>query len=135
MMTSFITIRAAEKAGEVKIFQNDGKGAGYRVVCDGISAYDALTAVAKFRRYELNFDEAAAKACRSVILTGVFGPWGKIEAEGIIVEFVNGDANLPYGHFLEIVKSGRRKPRINIIVVNHGGHGELDTTLSGLGHH
>lgn len=92
----------------------DGMPGHFRLVCHDVPAYDALTAIAKRRGYELSFDQTAEEACRRVTLNGVYcQPWMGLEGaniEAIIVESISTDAGLPPGQLLRFIRTGKKGP-------------------------
>jgi hypothetical protein len=121
----------ASKAG-MHFSPGDGQPGHFRLQCHDVSAYDALTAIAKRSGYQLSFDPAGEAICRHAPLTGIYNqPWMGLpgaNVESVIVESISANAGLPSSKILRFIRVDKKKGPARVAVVertNINEHGDL----------
>jgi hypothetical protein len=101
---------------EVNISPDGTDPARFFLVCHDVPAYDVLVAIAKYRKYEIRFDQQAEAICRKVKVGGLFHqPWdeGGTDIEqvaGMVVTVAYDSAGLPPGDRLQFVEPTKSDP-------------------------
>jgi hypothetical protein len=109
---------------QVNISPDGTDPAKFFLACHDVPAYDVFVAIAKYRKYEIRFDQRAEAICRKTKVGGLFHqPWegGGTDIEQVaqmIVTVATDRASLPPGDRLKFVEPTKGDPVAKVIVVN-----------------